>query len=309
MANESTNDDVVVHEASSTDVEKPVEFEPPKSVQAQQEAAPTYEKNSPEDPAVAQWIKGAKMLGYEERLQEGESMYDLYRSLHNLGSAEPEQIADEPSEAVVPSTEEAATEDSNDVVEIGDSPEEAESSEAEEPFVNRVSKEAWDEMTQQAFQSGTIGDEHRDLVKKSWGVDDEVIDTYLEGLKAKQRQHFSTAAEVVGGEAELKAVLNWAAGSFSAEEKKSMNEALRGSQRDLVLKGLAADYRKANPVKEAKKSEPSMDKSASKAVAATGVTAFKNYNEMMAYIRDPRYSTDSAYRNMVQDRINKSHGL
>lgn len=284
-------------ETSETPVtSESTEFAAPEGWEAPAEETPSFTPDSEDDPAVQQWIKSAQSMGYESRLSEGESLYDYYRSLKGL---DPVDTTQSETEAVVPG-DETPVSDTN--LEIPDS-----DSEETTPLpTTSISQEMWTEMSASAIETGQIADDHREAIKKSWLVDDEVIDVYLEGLQARQRKSRSDAASVVGGEESLSTILNWAAKNFSSDKRSEMNQALRGPSRDYVLKGLKAEYEAANPTRTAKASEPKLSTSSKAPASGSAIKPFTSREEMIAHINDPRYKADSAYRDWVSQRIQAS---
>ena len=267
--------------------------------EAPQVEAPVDTAAHEADPEMTKWVEGAKLMGYESRLGEGQSMEDLYHSMHGIEVADA-PVADE-VELEVPSS------DGDDSSLSIEEPAEEDATDAPEATA-RPSTEDWAAWTAEIDTTGDLSNDARDAIKSGFGFDDAVVDTFMAGRKAMQRAAYSDAAPVVGGEATLKSVLEWAGGNLSAEERTANNAALLGPQRDTVLLGLKARYDAANPAKVAKAAEPSPVKN--KAVAAPqAVKGFTSQAEMSAHINSPRYKHDPEFRQSVQERINKSNFL
>ncbi len=253
---------------------------------------------APEAPSeMQQWVDSAKLIGYESRLGEGQTMEDLYREMHGI-EATPEVVVDD-STLEVPADVDA---DASLTIE--------EPAEVEEtPASDRPSAEVWNDWAAEIDTTGSLADSSREKIKQGFGFDDSIIDTFLAGRKAMQRDSYSQAAPVVGGEAELKSILEWAGSNLSAEERTANNAALLGPQRDTVLLGLKARYQADNPTKVAKAAEPAPLKDKATVAADTAVKAFESQHEMVAAMQDQRYRTSEAYRKEVSDRVNASQFL
>ena len=258
-------------------------------IEGHAEAAPVV------DEEMTKWVEGAKLMGYQDRLAEGQTMEDLYRQMHGI-EVEEAPVVDE-TELEVPAVD-------GDV-----------DLQIEEPVVEEVpevparpSAEDWQGWTNEIDTTGSLSDDAREAIKSGFGFDDSVIDTFMAGRKAMQRAAYAEAAPVVGGEAQLKAVLEWAGANLSAEERTANNAALLGPQRDTVLLGLKARYDAANPTKVAKAAEPKATQGKTIATPEP-IKGFTSQAEMSAHINSQQYRNDPEFRQLVAERIAKSNFL
>jgi hypothetical protein len=126
-----------------------------------------------------------------------------------------------------------------------------------------------------------------------------------------QKQAFDQSAQVVGGADNLKRILKWAGETFSPQEIQAMNQGLQGAAASSILLGLNARFQQANQTQKATQAEPSV--STPQAMTSRPpkpgpeAQAFVSEAEMKAAINDPRYRTDTAFRQAVEKRIIISH--
>lgn len=163
----------------------------------------------------------------------------------------------------------------------------------------------WTPYEQEFASTGTLGPKAREDLKKAMPMlNDTIIDSYVAGLRAKQNEIITTAANLVGGNDELQATLKWAKDKLSSEEKASINAALSGPGWETALLGLQARRKASDPTAAA--NEPSRQFATSAAGTSREDQAFANAEQMSAAIRDPRYKTDPEYRTWVEEKIRRT---
>jgi hypothetical protein len=134
------------------------------------------------------------------------------------------------------------------------------------------------------------------------GVPETMIQAAVEGAKAKQKESFRKAAEIVGGEANLQGILKFVNASFDLTQKQQLLAALQGPQSEAVLLGLQVKMNKANGT------QPLDTSLGGSAIAGANLQPFVNQEEASAAMRDPKYKTDPVYRANVAARIMVSRG-
>ncbi len=104
-----------------------------------------------------------------------------------------------------------------------------------------VTEEDLSGMTSHIMRTGNISDEQRaDL--NSRGVADAVIDTMVDGQRARMRDQYAKAADIVGGSDRLSKIFGWAASSLSEVERAQVNAGLSSDASELTLRGLMSKY-------------------------------------------------------------------
>lgn len=159
------------------------------------------------------------------------------------------------------------------------------------------SPDEWSRLGQELMSTGTLSAETRASIKQKFGIPEDVIDGYVSGIVYRQKEQANKAAEVVGGQDQLKTVIAWAQDNLSNEERAAVNSALASPGWQNVLLGLKTRMQAQNPTN----GEPSRAMGSSQ--PAPGIVPFANKREMTTAIRDPRYKFDPQYQQMVQQRI------
>lgn len=121
-----------------------------------------------------------------------------------------------------------------------------------------------------------------------------MIEAQVQAHKQKKAADAQAAADMVGGQDELKRILEWGKSNLSKADAAVVQDQLRGPGWKLALLGLANMARNKEPG----------DMTTSNGVAA-GVLPYATQAEMTKDIRDPRYTnqTDSAFIKQVQARV------
>jgi hypothetical protein len=156
-------------------------------------------------------------------------------------------------------------------------------------------EDEWNKWGVEISNTGNVSQETRSAIKSKFGIPDQILDTYVDGIRAKQRQLATEAAGVVGGPDELKSVIQWATDNLPDAERDAVNSALKQPGWQNVLLGIKAR-------RDATNTEPKTRVVGSSGVPV-GVKPFANSKEMVAAMRDPRYKFDSDYQNLVQERV------
>lgn len=160
----------------------------------------------------------------------------------------------------------------------------------------------WDRVADES-KSGSISEDTLEALKAE-GVPDEIVASYVDGIKARSEARTRAAADVVGGAKNLNAVMTYARDNFTPAQLEAFKSQLNGPTWDIALKGLAATAGVSiNPIKEPKSFSTG-------GPAATPESddprPFETQREMTAAIADRRYQVDAAYRELVQARIRAS---
>lgn len=167
--------------------------------------------------------------------------------------------------------------------------------------VAQPNPEEWNKWGEELSTTGGLSPETKSKIQKQYNVPADVVDAYVDGIKARQRALAEEASKLVGGVEELNETIKWASENLSNEEREAVNASLRQPGWQNVVMGLKARRDSSNP-------EPKTRINKTSGVPA-GLKPFANSKEMVAAMRDPRYKYDSEYQQHVQDRVRASGDL
>jgi len=142
---------------------------------------------------------------------------------------------------------------------------------------------------------------------KEAGIPDSFIEAKVRDHKNRMKDDAAQAAVVVGGEEQLKELLEWAKSNLLPDDTKVVADQLRGPGWKLALMGLqtlrAQDTSNPSVGEPKTEIEGTVQPSGN---AAPRVPTFTSNEEMTAAIRDPRYKVDKEYREEVYRKIRES---
>ena len=130
-----------------------------------------------------------------------------------------------------------------------------------------------------------------------------MVDQFIEGQNAVAGQLQQQAFEQVGGQQAYEDMVSWASESLNEASIDAFNNAMNSGNietANLAIQGLQAQYRSVNG------NEPSLVMGETKSVTG-GV--FNSAAQLTQAMRDPRYSSDSAYRQEVALKLSRSNVL
>lgn len=157
------------------------------------------------------------------------------------------------------------------------------------------SQDEWNKWGNEISTTGNVSEDTRNAIKSKFGIPDQILDGYIEGVKSRQKELAVKASEVVGGPDELKSIIEWATDNLGEDERTAVNVSLSQPGWQNVLLGLKARRAATN-------TEPKSKVNGVSGVPA-GIKPFANPKEMVTAMRDPRYKFDSEYQAMVQERV------
>ena len=186
----------------------------------------------------------------------------------------------------------------------------------EPPTPEGVTQNDWAKWGQEMdTNSGNLTEATRQEIATRLKADPVVVDQMVRGRQAMKEQSFNKSADVVGGAENLKQILKWAGESLPAAEVEAANRALQTDAYASVLLGLQARHQQT-VTPTATSQEPTVStpnavpQGQTRNPASNQVQAFVSELEMKAAIQDPRYRTDPAFRQAVEQRmiISYQHG-
>jgi hypothetical protein len=150
-------------------------------------------------------------------------------------------------------------------------------------------------------QGGLTEDSYGKLLAA--GIPRTMVDQFIEGQNAVAGQMQQQAYSQVGGEQAYADMTTWASDNLPEASIDAFNSAVNSGNQEtanLAIQGLQARYRSVNG------SEPTLVMGETNTVSG-GV--FNSAAQLTAAMRDPRYSTDSAYRQSVASKLSRSNVL
>jgi hypothetical protein len=176
-----------------------------------------------------------------------------------------------------------------------------EGGEATEAAVEAIGADAFDAMRQEYAESGSLS-EGTYKALESRGIPKDMVDAYIEGQKALVDRQVQEVYSSVGGQESYTDLVSWASRTLDAEEIEAFNaEVQSGDLRRarLAVKGLAARRQvEERPIRRIE----------GKSATSSG-EAFESMSQVVAAMKDPRYSKDPAYRRQIEARLARSGNL
>lgn len=162
----------------------------------------------------------------------------------------------------------------------------------------------FDKYNSEVAATGTISeDSYKELEEK--GFPREMVDIYMEGLKARGRATAQSILDEVGGHEKFETLKAWVAQNSPKEEIIAFNTALEkgdAATMKLALRGFQAAYHKAHGKPPAKRvNAPGASQAAS--AGAPGIKPYGSIREMSADMRNPKYNSDESFRASVKARL------
>jgi hypothetical protein len=146
-------------------------------------------------------------------------------------------------------------------------------------------------------KDGKLSDASLEALAKA-GISKETVDRYTQGQAAVLDKQTNAAMNLVGGKAQYAAMVQWAGTNLPKAEQEAFDSAVSGTPAQVkqAILSLKAQFDTAVG------SDPKL-LSGQSAAPGNADTPFASRAEVTAAMRDPRYSKDAAYRQMVERRI------
>ena len=160
----------------------------------------------------------------------------------------------------------------------------------------------FDSLSQEFMELGGLSEDSYDSLIEA-GIPRGIVDQFIDGQMAVAEQMQEEAFGQVGGQEAYEDMVTWASDNMPEASIDAFNNAVNSGNietANLAIQGLQAQYRSVNG------SEPSLIMGETKSVTG-GV--FDSAAQLTAAMRDPRYSSDSAYRQSVANKLQRSNVL
>lgn len=133
------------------------------------------------------------------------------------------------------------------------------------------------------------------------GLPRNIVDTYLQGVKALEAQTASEAAQIVGGKERFDAIKDWAAKNLTDAELEYYNKNVDDpTGRKVALEWLNSKYSATQP-----KEGRLINQDGSQKEVVSG-DVFTNAADVTAAMRSARYKQDPAFRQEVAEKLARS---
>jgi hypothetical protein len=160
----------------------------------------------------------------------------------------------------------------------------------------------FDSLSQEFAELGGLTEDSYDSLVEA-GIPRSMVDQFIDGQMAVATQMQQEAFEQVGGQEAYEDMVSWASDNMQEASIDAFNNAVNSGNietANLAIQGLHAQYRSVNG------SEPSLVMGETKSVTG-GV--FDSAAQLTQAMRDPRYESDSAYRQQVASKLSRSNIL
>ena len=154
--------------------------------------------------------------------------------------------------------------------------------------------------TEEYTETGQLSEKTYDALANA-GIPQEYVDQYIEGQKAVAQQQEIGIHNIVGGKDNYETMISWAKENLNDNEINVFNEAADSGDVNVLsthVENLHNRYIKANGNPPSKLQQGD--------VSQTGRDTYNSRAEMMADMRDPRYSNDEYFRKQVELKIGRS---
>jgi Sec-independent protein translocase protein TatA len=165
-----------------------------------------------------------------------------------------------------------------------------------------VDDATYDTWAMEFAAKGDITQETKNDIKRRTGFSDRMLEDYISAQKARLRESYGQAANVVGGREKLDKIFKWASNTLSEQDMQNVNVGLSSPSYEVTLRGLASMYDTSTT--SAKANEPAPNPNLTQVAASqTGILPYQNQREFKAERNDPRFQLEPNYRDMVQRKM------
>lgn len=245
---------------------------------------------------------------YFDSLKEAQGQYtEARQELAKMRAEEAARLATGEPEAEVAEGE-AEEGELPDTLEIKEPEAEGETAEGEEGdyevYEVGMTEEEGMQWTGEFMETGTLTEETMGNILQSFpGATEDMVMTYMAGLKAAETASMESSAEAVGGVDNLNNILSWAGENLSADERAAANAALSGPMASYTLRGLQAQYEAAMSQTRTATEPSQIPGRVASAAAAQTIQAYSSPAEMNADMANPEYRSNPAFAQQVQQRL------
>jgi len=153
-----------------------------------------------------------------------------------------------------------------------------------------------DSASKQFNESGELTEENFKALADA-GIPREYVEAYMAGIQNQIQTQSSEIKSIIGGDESYSAMTEWAMDNLSQDEIDAFNSIVESgtvSQAKVAVRGLYARFSSESG------DSPKLLQGSTK---GSGTSPFTSAAQVMQAMRDPRYSSDPAYRKEVERRM------
>lgn len=158
-----------------------------------------------------------------------------------------------------------------------------------------------DDYAKELAESGKLSDETYEEITRLTGIDRQMIDLYVYGLKAKTQALEDAVHQVAGGSEQFEAMADWARRNLPKEDIEAYDKAIATLDVDKAVEAAKTLYAK---YADAEGHEPVRLEGDG---ALPTAEVFNSRKEMMDAINNPAYGKDPDYTRRVREKIVRSN--
>lgn len=170
----------------------------------------------------------------------------------------------------------------------------------------KFTDEDWSKWSMEVAMSNNLSDETISEIKAKTGFSNKMIGDYLEGQKARSREAFVKAADVVGSKEKLQQVFAWAAKTMTSEQQAEINATLASPSWEVALLGLSTKYDRTAGIADKNKEMASTRTQVAGSQTPQGTAGYQTKREFYADRGNPRYNSEPKFRLAVEQRMLKT---
>lgn len=170
----------------------------------------------------------------------------------------------------------------------------------------RFTDDDWSKWSMEVAVSNDLSEETISEIRSKTGFTNKMIGDYVEGQKARSREAYGQAADIVGSKDKLQSIFSWAAKTMSPQEQAEINATLASPSWEVALLGLSTKYDRTVGATAKNKEMPVNRQQVSNYQANTQLTEYRTKREFYADRGNPRYQSDPKFRLAVEQRMLKT---
>lgn len=292
-------------QATMNDMQANSESYSPGDMQAQNERV-MFEKhvatNGEEIPAnfktAGDWYDSLKEA-QGQYTQARQEISQLKQTYSDQGAVNPNYQETAPQEAATPTEEVPVSTGTEELRIQAPEPE----PEVPTPAPANITDDMWQSWGNELAVNGELSEETKQNIKQTSGFTDTIINDFVAGQKAKMREAYDGAADLIGGRDKLANIFKWAETALSTEQQATINTGLAGPSYEITLRGLEAMYN-SRSVETVKAQEPApMANTGQLSASEGGYTSYTTQREFKTDRNNPRFNVEPAFREAVENRM------
>lgn len=154
-------------------------------------------------------------------------------------------------------------------------------------------------MSEHFAENGSLDESHYEALEKA-GIPKQFVDQYISGVQAEVENMQNEIFDEVGGRETFNGMSEWAVQNLSEAEIESYNRQIDNDDPAVVrnaVMGLAYRYQQTN----------GRDPNLVNGKGAGTAPGFESTAQLTEAMKDPRYSSDPAYRREVEQKLKNSN--